>query len=465
MNIPRFLQLLSEDKFDEAFESVLLDNPLPAITGRVCEHPCSTRCRRAELDEAVGMREVHRYIVDTMYSGDHYEKALKRILGRKFAPTGKRIAIIGAGPAGLTAAFYLLLLGHDVTLYDLWPKPGGILRWAIPQYRIPHDVLNRELDVIERLGVRFIGNTRVSRDITLDDLKQEFDALFLAIGAGKGLSPGIKGEELQGVFPGISFLEKYAAGEPVGLGRQVVVIGGGNVAIDSARTCRRLGAEVTVVYRRGREDMPAIAEEVEEAEQEGVKFVYMTGINAVMGDENGRVTAIEAVKAVPGDFDVTGRRRPVLTEEVYRLPCDTVILSVGEKVDSAFTKAAQLTVNSDGTVVINEFTFETGIPKVYAGGDLVNGPSNVTEAMATGKKAAEVMDEHLMQQNRWSQLFGEFDYARTAAAEAWKGPRHRAALLPVERRLASFEEVSRGLSAEEARCEARRCLRCDVREI
>ncbi len=465
MNIPRFLQLLSEDKLDEAFESVLLDNPLPAITGRVCEHPCSTRCRRAERDEAVGMREVHRFIVDRMYSSDQYDAAIQRIIDRKLAPTGKRISIIGAGPAGLAAAYYLLLLGHEVMLYDLWPEPGGIMRWAIPEYRIPHDVMKREMNVIERLGVQYVGNTRIPQDISLDRLKEDYDAVFLAIGAGKGLSPGITGEELDGVYPGISFLEQYAAGKDVQLGKHVVVIGGGNVAIDSARTCRRLGADVTIVYRRAREDMPAIAEEVNEAEEEGVHLLYMTGINAVLGDANGKVTGIEAVKAVPGDFDTSGRRRPILTDETYKIPCDTVILSVGEKVDSEFTKAAQLTVNSDGTVVINEFTFETGIPKLYAGGDLVNGPSNVTEAMATGKRAAEVIDEHIMQHNRWKQVFREFTYSHTAPAEPWSGPKHRVDYLPVHQRLNSFEEVSLGLGMEEARHEAQRCLRCDVKEL
>src|SRR5208283_768874 len=248
MNIPRFLELYKEGRMADAFLSVIMDNPLPASTGRVCQHPCDNRCRRQALDEPVNMREVHRFIADSIYLSDGYEDMIRRIAARKLEPTGRKIAIAGAGPAGLTAAFYLALFGHDVTVYDSKAEAGGMLRFALPEYRLPKGVLTKEIELIERLGVKFIFNSRVGFDVPLNDLDDHFDAVFVSIGTWKESWIYQPGTELKGVYPALTFLEAIAKGEDVPIGRKVAIIGGGNAAIDSARSALRKGAEVTVFY-------------------------------------------------------------------------------------------------------------------------------------------------------------------------------------------------------------------------
>ena len=388
MNIPRFLELYKEGRLEDAFESVIMDNPLPCSTGRVCQHPCDNRCRRQTLDEPVNMREVHRFIADYILLSDRFEEAVRRIAARKLEPTGRKVAVAGAGPTGLTAAFYLALLGHDVTVFDSLAEAGGMLRFALPEYRLPKPVLRREIELIERLGVKFVLNTRVGFDISLNDLDEHFDAVCLAIGTWKESWVYLPGTELKGVFPALPFLESIAKGDSVALGHKVVVIGGGNAAIDSARTALRLGASVTVVYRRERKDMPAIEEETAACEEEGAKIVFLSAPHRIMGDAKGNVKALEVVKTRLGEYDRSGRRKPILTDEVQRLECDSVILAVGESVDLDFAKASGLEIKDSGTVVVNHFTLETSRPRFFAGGDLVTGASNVSNAMAYGKQAA-----------------------------------------------------------------------------
>jgi NADH-quinone oxidoreductase subunit F len=236
MNIPRFLQLYKENRLEDAFLSVILDNPLPSSTGRVCQHPCDSRCRRQTVDQAVNMREVHRFIADSIFESDKYEPMVQSIASRKFEATGRKIAIVGAGPAGLTAAFYLAMLGHDVTVYDSKSEAGGMLRFALPEYRLPKGILRREIELIERLGVKFSFNTRVGVDLALNDLDDRFDMIFLSIGTWKESWVYQSGTELKGVYPALNFLEAVAAGQELNLGRRVAIIGGGNAAIDSART-------------------------------------------------------------------------------------------------------------------------------------------------------------------------------------------------------------------------------------
>jgi NADPH-dependent glutamate synthase beta subunit-like oxidoreductase len=315
MNIPRFLQLYKEGRVEEAFESVVIDNPLPASTGRVCQHPCEDRCRRHTIDEAVSMREVHRFIADSIFSSDRFEEMANRIAARRLPATGLKVAVVGAGPAGLTAAFYLSLLGHEVTVFESRSAAGGMLRFALPEYRLPKSILDREIDIIRRLGVSFIFNTSVGEGVSLDDLDTRFDATFISIGTWKEARFPLAGAELKGVMPALTFLEAVAKGEAVSLGRRVVVIGGGNAAIDSARTARRLGSAVTVIYRRERKDMPAIREETEAAEQEGAHFVFLATPHRILG-ENGAVKGIEMVKTRLGEFDSSGRRGPIPTEEI-----------------------------------------------------------------------------------------------------------------------------------------------------
>ncbi len=463
MNIPRFLQLYNEGRLEDAFLSVVMDNPLPASTGRVCQHPCDDRCRRAGIDEPVNMRDVHRLIADEILLSDKFEPMVARVREQRLEPTGREIAVVGAGPTGLACAYYLALFGHSVVVYDSRPAAGGMLRYALPEYRLPKHVLDREVELIERMGVRFMFNTSVGTDISLNDLARQYDAVFMAIGTWKETWVYLPGTELTGVLPALPFLEAASRKEEVPVGSKVVVIGGGNAAIDSARTARRLGAEVTVVYRRERKDMPAIPEEIEAAEDEGVKVAYLLSPHRIVGDKNGQVRALEAVVTKPGEFDTSGRRRPVPTDEVIRLECDTVILAVGEGVDPDFCRASGLTLNEDGTIMADRYTLETSRERFYAGGDLVTGASNVSNAMGLGKKAAREMDQRLMGQKRFPQLIPAFAYRMEPPETPAEVGRHVPPEAPASERVKSCAEVSLGLTPAAALAETSRCLRCDIR--
>ena len=464
MNIPRFLQLYKEDRLEDAFLSVILDNPLPASTGRVCQHPCDDRCRREAIDEAVNMREVHRSIADQVLLSDRFETMVGKVLERKMAPSGHRVAVVGAGPTGLTCAYYLALRGHTVTCYESRPAAGGMLRYALPEYRLPQAVLDKEIELIERVGVDFRFDVEVGEDIRLNDLAEEYDAVFLSIGTWKEAWVHLPGTELTGVIPALPFLEAMAREEAVPVGRNVVVIGGGNAAVDSARTARRMGAEVTIVYRRERKDMPAIAEEVEAAEREGAKIAYLAAPERIIGDAEGNVRAIEVVRTRPGEFDKSGRRRPVPTGEVMRLECDSVILAVGERVDPDFCNASGLRVQDDGTLEVDRYSLETSRERFYAGGDLITGASNVSNAMGIGKKAARNIDRRLMDRVTPSVL-PEFVYQMVPPDPPSELGRHVPAELPAAERVGSYAEVTLGLTPGDALAEAHRCLRCDIRSL
>ena len=464
MNIPRFLQLYKEDRLEDAFLSVILDNPLPASTGRVCQHPCDDRCRREAIDEAVNMREVHRAIADQVLLGDRFEAMVERVLERRLEATGQRVAVVGAGPTGLTCAYYLALRGHQVTCYEARPAAGGMLRYALPDYRLPQRVLDKEIELIERVGVEFRFNVEVGTDVTLNDVAEQYDAVFLSIGTWKEAWVHLPGTELTGVIPALPFLEAMARGQSVPVGRNVVVIGGGNAAVDSARTARRMGAEVTIVYRRERKDMPAIAEEVEAAENEGARIAYLAAPNRIVGDGDGNVRAIEVVRTRPGEFDESGRRRPVPTDEIMRIECDSVILAVGERVDPDFCNASGLRVKDDGTLEVDRYSLETSRERFYAGGDLITGASNVSNAMGIGKKAARNIDRRLMDRLTPSVL-PEFVYQMEPPDPPSPIGRHTPAELPAAERVGSYVEVSLGLTPAAALDEAQRCLRCDIRSL
>ncbi len=463
MNIPRFLQLYKESRLEEAFLSVILDNPLPSSTGRVCQHPCDSRCRRQTLDQAVNMREVHRFIADSIFSSDKYESMIGQITARKLEATGRKIAVVGAGPAGLTASFYLAMLGHEVTVYDSKSEAGGMLRFALPEYRLPKSMLRREIELIERLGVKFTLNTRVGVDLALNDLDDHFDMTFLSIGTWKESWVYQSGTELRGVYPALNFLEAIASGQEINPGKRVAVIGGGNAAIDSARTSLRKGCEVTVFYRRERKDMPAIEEETRAAKDEGAKFVFLAAPHRVIGDAKGNVKAIEIVKTRLGEYDSSGRRKPIATDEIQRFDCDSVIFAIGETVDLDFCRASGLALKESGTIDVNRFTLETSRPRFYAGGDLVTGASNVSNAMAYGKQAARSIDLQLMEADRWQNLYPQFDYEQTPPEEPSPNRRHTGQALAAAVRVRSQEEVVAGLNQEEAMDETCRCLRCDVK--
>jgi NADH-quinone oxidoreductase subunit F len=463
MNIPRFLELYQEGRLEDAFESVILDNPLPASTGRVCQHPCDSRCRRQSFDDVVNMREVHRTIADAIYLGDLFEPMVQRIVARKLAPTGRKVAVAGSGPTGLTAAFYLAMMGHDVTIFEEHSEAGGMLRFAIPEYRLPKSILRRELDLIERVGVKMVFNTKVGIDISLNDLASQFDAAFLSIGTWKESWLYLPGTELKGVHPALPFLESIAKHEPMAMGTRVAIIGGGNAAIDSARTVLRMGSSATILYRRERNDMPAIDEEIEAAEEEGVRFVFLAAPHRILGDAAGNVKAIEIVKTQLGEYDKSGRRRPIPTDEVQRFECDSVILAVGETFDLDFCRASGLALKDEGTIAVDRFSLETSRPGFYAGGDVITGASNVSNAMGGGKLAARKIDERLMGEQRWERLFPEIEYSRKAPGEPSLSKRHSAHAVPAAVRVHSQQEVVAGLDAKEALEECRRCLRCDLR--
>jgi NADH-quinone oxidoreductase subunit F len=473
MNIPRFLELFQEGRLEDAFESVVLDNPLPASTGRVCQHPCDNRCRRQSFDEVVNMREVHRFIADEIYQSYRFEPMLERIKARKLEPTGRKVAVAGSGPTGLTAAFYLAMLGHDVTIFEERSEAGGMLRFAIPEYRLPKSVLRRELDLIEGVGVKMVFNTRVGFDIPLNELASSFDAVFLSIGTWKESWLYLPGTELKNVYPALPFLESVARHNNVAMGSKVAVIGGGNAAIDSARTVLRMGGSATILYRRERKDMPAIEEEVEAAEAEGVRFVFLAAPHRIIGGPDGSVKAIEIVKTRLGEYDKSGRRRPIPTDEVQRYECDSVILAVGETFDQDFCRASGLELKEEGTLAVDRFTLETSRPGFYAGGDVITGASNMSNAMSGGKQAARKIDERLVPQNlksdqgtavlRWERIFPDFEYSRQAPGEPSLSRRHTAHALPAQARAHSQDEVVAGLSPQEALEECRRCLRCDLR--
>ncbi len=396
MNIPRFLELYKERRLEDAFEAVILDNPLPASTGRVCQHPCDKRCRRQTLDESVNIRDVHRVIADAIYSNGNFDKLAQRIAARKLEPTGRKVAVAGAGPTGLTAAFYLALMGHDVTVFEEHAEAGGMLRFAIPEYRLPKAVLAREIELIARLGVKFAFNTRVGLELPLNELADRFDAVFISIGTWKEHWLYLPGTELKGVHHALLQLERMSKKESNQLGRKVAIIGGGNAAIDSARSALRTGAQVTVFYRRERQDMPAIEEETTAAEEEGAKFVFLAAPHRIIGDADGNVRAIEIEKTRLGEYDKSGRRKPVPTGEIQRYDCDTVILAVGETFDMDFCKASGLELKEQGTINVDRFTLETSRPGFYAGGDVITGASNVSNAMGYGKQAARNIDQRLM---------------------------------------------------------------------
>ncbi len=464
MNIPGFLQLLKENRMEEAFISILQDNPLPAVTGRICHHPCEPRCRRNDIDDAVSQREVHRYIADTVYQQKKNKLVLGKLLSEKLPGTGKKIAIIGSGPAGLAAAFYLARLGHKVAVYEANSSAGGLLRRAIPEYRLPKSVLDKEINFIKGLGVKFIFNIKVGVKEQLSALEKKYDAIFLATGAQRGKSLGITGEDLKGVFSGMGFLEKITSGGKTRIGRKTVIIGGGNAAVDSARSALRLGSEAAIVYRREKDDMPADRGEIEEASREGVKFAFLSAPKNILGNSAGSVEGIEVERMLPGEFDFSGRRKAVPTGETYRIPCDTVIFAVGEEAESGFIKDFGVKVKDNGLVEVDKFSCQTSNPKVYAGGDLVSGPATVSQAMAAGKKAAEAIDVLLTGENRFHKLFHKWAYKNIAPLRPEGGRRQAIENLSLKLRKNNFKEVSLGLTKNKTKVEAARCLRCDVKE-
>jgi len=463
MNIPGYIELIKEDRIEDAFELTLRDNPIPGTIGRICHFHCQMRCRRDKIDEPVSQGEIHRYLADTMYLLGKENQIYNKLLKEKLPLTGKQIAIVGAGPAGLTAAFYLVRLGHKVVIYDALTEAGGVVRFGIPQYRLPKSILLKEVELIKKLGVQFMFNQRLGNNLDFNYLTEEYDAVYLGIGAWKEIGLNIPGEHAKGVFSGTNFLKDLALGKETKIGRKVIIIGAGNVAIDVARSIWRLGRNVTVVYRREKCDMPANRIEISESEAEKISFRYLSAPEEILTDKSGKVTGIRIQLMTSGSIDVSGRRKPVPTAKYEEISCDAVILAVGERVDSEQFIQYGIKVKKDGRLIINPFTHQTSVPKVFAGGDAVTGPSTAAQAMGMARKAAESIDFILMKEKRFHLLFRDFNYSNKVPLNPKMSPKNVAYKLAVGERVGNFHEVDGGFTGEQARNEVNRCLRCDVK--
>ncbi|MHB9055884.1 MAG: FAD-dependent oxidoreductase [Paludibacteraceae bacterium] len=463
MNIPAYIELIKEGRLEEAFEVTLRDNPIPGTIGRICHFHCQMRCRRDQLDEPVSQGEIHRYLADTIYKLGKENEIYNKLIKERLKPTGKKIAVVGAGPAGLTAAYYLVRLGHTVTIYDALPDAGGIVRFGIPQYRLPKSVLQKEVQFIKKLGVKFSFKQRLGQNLSFEMLNDTYDAIYMAIGAWKDIDINIPGKKSKGVFAGTELLKELAFDKTPELGEHVVVIGGGNVAIDAARSLWRLGKEVTVVYRREKGDMPANRAEIIESEAERINYLFLAAPHEIIADAKGKVKALKIEIMSGGSIDTSGRRRPVSTGKFKEIPCDSVILAVGERVDSDYLSQQGLEITKDGRLIIDPLTSRTSNSKVYAGGDSVTGPSTAAEAMGMAKKAAESIDLALMKEKRFHLLFRNFEYKNLVPVNPRISPRNRPVKLSVKERTGNFQEVECGYTGEQARNEVNRCLRCDVR--
>lgn len=458
MDIPNYVALVRAGRLNDAYRVLLQTNPFPSICGRVCDHHCESKCRRSTLDEPVSIKLLKRFITD------HGSRpAVTRVeITRK-----ERIAVIGGGPSGLTAARDLALRGYAVTVFDEYPEPGGMLRWGIPEYRLPRDILSREIEDILNLGVELRAGIKVGRDVPLEDVRASFDAVYLAVGAQRSAGLSMDGGELQGVVGAVEFLRELNLGKHPFVGERVAVVGGGNSAIDASRSALRLGAkEVTILYRRMREDMPAQEEEIMAAEEEGVKVRTLIAPTRFTGS-NGRLQKAVCRNMVPGEFDAGGRRKPVpkLGEDVV-LDVDQVILAVGQEPEYPF---------GNGGVPLNERGFvevergkktETKVPMLFAGGDVVTGPDTVVNAIAAGHDAAEEIDRAIRLKNGEPAFVppkDDIEIPMTVDEEIRE--KERACTLEAEcgERIQDFREVELGLSEEDAFREACRCLRCDVK--
>jgi len=458
INVQAYIALASQRKFKEALEVIRKSIPLPAVCGRVCFSPCEEACTRKDVDEALSIRALKRLIAD-------YE--LKMGNDKKPNPPprshNEKIAIIGSGPAGLAAAYELIKMGYPVTIFEKAPKPGGMLRECIPEYRLPKEVLDTEIRRLVDLGVEIKTNTTLGKDLTIDDLlNQRYKAVFIAIGAQKCMNLNCEGEDLAGVFHSLDFLKNVNAGKRIELGSNIAVIGGGNVALDAARTAKRLGSsEVTVIYRRSEEEMPAHGKEVEEAKLEGVNFLFLAAPKKFLG-ENGKLTSIECVRMSLGSPDKTGRRRPIPVEgSEFIVPVDTVILAIGETPDiSSLPKEMEFTKGN--TIVVDPITLETKMHGVFAGGDMVTGPASVIDAIAAGKKAAVSIDRYLRGYDLKAGRKAEACEAKWVTSEKplEKKPRNAVPSLNLPKRLGNLQEVELGFDVETGIREAHRCLFC-----
>ncbi len=451
-----YVGLIANGEFEEANELVKDKIPLPLSLGRVCPHPCEEKCRRGLIDEPISIQQLKRFAADFDVEGD------------KFIPeceedTGKSVAIIGGGPMGLSAAYFLRKMGHDVTIYESMPYCGGMLRYGIPEYRLPKEVLDEEIDTIEQMGVEIICNTKVGVDIPFETIRSDYDAVLLGIGAWVSTGVGCKGEDAEGVIGGIDFLRKVVRNEPIKLGDRVAIVGGGNTAMDACRTAVRMGAkEVYNIYRRTKDEMPADAVEIKEAEEEGVIFKNLTNPLEIVKDENGHIKEVILQVMELGEPDESGRRRPIPVEGATEtIALDSMILAIGQAVDASLFDCDK---TRKGAIAYDKETFMTSIPGVFAGGDCGNDKISIAvEAIADAKKASEIIDAYLYGEE--IKYREQYVVTKDVTAEDFED-RERLCrpelpeLSPEERKDNFSEVIPESYSIEDAVAEASRCLEC-----
>jgi len=455
IDIPRYINLIAQGKYSEALAVIREKVPFPGVLGRVCIHPCEQACRHSQLNDPICIKFLKRFAAD-------HDSGLWKQNSKVAPPTGKRVAVVGSGPAGLTAAYYLAKLGHSATVFEALPQAGGMMRVGIPDYRLPREILDAEIKEIEEAGVEIETNTRIE---SLDSLfKQGYSAIFLGLGAHRGTRMRVDGEESPGVIDGVTFLRQVNLGEEVKIGKRIAIIGGGNAAIDCSRTSLRLGAEkVTIVYRRTRAEMPAAAEEIEEALHEGVEIIFLAAPNRI-SVKDGHIE-LECLRMKLGEPDASGRRRPVPIEgSEFTTEFDNVIASIGQatEVPTQF----EIDLGRGNVIKVNSQTLATNQQGVFAGGDVVTGPASVIESIAQGRQAASSMDKYL----GGSGVIDE-SLVSLEKPDSWLGSdagfadRRQPAMpcLDIKKRLANFAEVELGYDETTAIEEAKRCLRCDLR--
>ena len=452
-----YVGLIANGEYKRAVALIKEKFPLPASIGRVCPHPCETACRRRLVEEPVSIAALKRFVADMdMSSGDTFEDT-------RAPRTGLRVAIVGGGPSGLTAAYYLAKYGHSPVIFEAMPCAGGMLRYGIPQYRLPKDIVRKEVELIEKMGVEIRYNTKIGRDISFEELEKDYDAVYVAVGAWKSSSIRCKGEEHEGVFGGIDFLRAAVDNKPTGMGRRVAVVGGGNTAMDACRTAIRLGAEkVYIIYRRTQAEMPADELEIEEAMEEGVDFRFLVSPLEITAGADGRVNGMLLQKMQLGEPDASGRRTPLPIEgETELLDVDTVIAAAGQQV---VPDGIPVALTKKGTIQADEYTFLTDRKGVFAGGDAINkGPGIAIAAIGHARKAADVIDSYLKGDiipYCKPYIVTRDDMTEEDFRDRKHQCREKAEVLSPEARRHNFREVSLGLTEEQARREASRCLEC-----
>ena len=457
-----YIKLASQGRYTEALELIKKENPFPAVCGRICNKACEDACTRGSIDNPVAIDDIKKFIAEKDLSAE--TRFVPKMLNQTGRPYEEKIAVIGAGPAGLSCAYYLAVKGYPVTVFEKEKMLGGMLTMGIPSFRLEKDIINSEIDVLRELGVEFKTGLEVGKDVTLDALRAEgYKAFYLGIGASKGVSVGCKGDDLPGVFTGIDFLRAVNLGEKPEIGAKVAVIGGGNVAIDVARTAVRLGAEdVTVIYRRGRDEMPAADDEIAEAEEEGVKFRFLAAPVEILG--SGKVEQLMVELMELGAPDEKGRRKPVGTGKFEFVAVDSVISAIGQRIDLS---GISLNIGAKGNVIADAFTYQTSVPDVFAGGDAVTGPKFAIDAIAAGKEGAVSIHRYVhkgqtLTYGRDRRDYRAFDKSNVAfSVESFDStPRQRAASGAAEEAKKTFKDLRGVLTEEQIKKEADRCLGC-----